>query len=359
MKRIDMLTMDDVARKAGVARSTVSHILNGRHTGNVRIPEATRERVLNAARELGYRPNALARSVRSGKSSMIGYLVDTPHYEPYWKTIIGALTEAEKEGFTLKLLSVTAETFVQRVQQCMELRVSGIIARVYHEKSALFEEAERAGIPVVTVDDDIPHDFGTRVTADDSVGCRDTITHLLQFGHRKIAFIAGGFVHPPLAMVPSRDIHYWREMAKHGLEIPEGYITRENMRVYGIDADTELDTSTVIAATNSLLEHPMGRPTAIVCWRDETALIAMQTCRQAGLRIPEDISIIGFSDIGAARLSAPSLSTCRSPWGEMGRIAVRQLIGRLEETTDVSPQTVLIPSEFIPRQSSGPAPQQS
>ena len=99
--------MADVAKKAGVARSTVSRVLGERQDETLRIPPATRQRILDAARELGYRPNALARSVRSGKSRMIGYLVNDPRYEPYWNTLVGALDEAEREGFTLKVLSVT------------------------------------------------------------------------------------------------------------------------------------------------------------------------------------------------------------------------------------------------------------
>lgn len=350
-----MLTMDDVARRAGVARSTVSHVLNGRHNANVRIPESTRRRVLDAAQELGYHPNALARSVRSGKTRMIGYLVEDQIYEPYWKTIVGALNEAEQADFSLKLLSATPETFAQRIQQCMELRLSGMIVRYCFDKSFLFEEAQRAGIPVVTVDEDVPQPYGARVAADDAVGCREAVSHLVQLGHRRIAFITAGFYRKPPELVPVRESHFLAELASHGLPVPEGYIVAEEMVVYGSGTELEIDTSTVLAATNRLLTHPEGRPTAIVCWRDEAAIVAMQACRRAGLRVPEDMSVVGFSDIHAARTSDPSLSTCQSPWDQMGRTAVRQLVRALD-LEDPCRETILIPSRFIARHSSGPVP---
>ncbi|MBV9848946.1 MAG: LacI family DNA-binding transcriptional regulator [Armatimonadetes bacterium] len=354
----DMITMSEVARRAGVARSTVSHVLSARHGGNVRIPEATRQRVLQAARELGYRPNALARSVRTGKSRMIGYLVDDPRYEPYWNTIIGALGEAEREGFTLKLLSVTDETLEQRIEQCIELRLSGLIVRVSQDKRPLFEEADRAGIPVVTVDESDPQPFGLRVAADDALGIREALAHLAGLGHHRIAFISSGFHRQrDPQRTPPREAMFRAEMAARGLDVPEGRVTYETMLVYGREAGIGLGASTVLAATDALLEHPDGRPTAIFCWRDETALVALRACRLQGLRVPEDISVVGFSDIIAARLSDPPLTTCQSPWEEMGRTAMRRLIHAQGEEFNPSPRAILIPSGLAVRQSSGPNPE--
>ncbi len=351
-----MKTMADVAKKAGVARSTVSHVLGERRSENVRIPEATRQRVLDAASDLGYRPNALARSVISGKSRMIGYLVSDPRYEPYWNTLIGALAEAEQEGFTLKVLSVTPKTFAERIQQCMELRLGSLIVRVHHDKSALFEEAGRAGVPVVTVDEGVPQPFGIRVTADDALGCRAAISHLAGLGHRRIGFISSGFGRQPQDMVPTREGLFLQEMAARGLDVPDGYVTRETMAVFGAEAEAGLGMPTALAATDSLLMHPAGRPTAIFCWRDEAALVAIQACHRRGLRVPEDVSLVGFSNLSAARLCDPPLTTCVSPWEEMGRTAVRQLVRVLGEEFDPSPREILIPSGLVVRRSSGPAP---
>ncbi len=348
--------MADVAKKAGVARSTVSRVLGEHQDATLRIPQATRQRILDAARELDYRPNALARSVRSGKSRMIGYLVNAPRYEPYWNTLVGALTEAEQEGFTLKVLSVTPETFAERIQQCMELRLGGLIVRVSQDKIPLYEEAGRAGIPVVTVDEGLPQPFGVRVTADDALGCRMALSHLLELGHRKIGFLSSGFHLPFARPAPPRERLFLEAMAARGLDVPDGYVTHETMLVYGREAEAGLDVSTALAAAEALLKHPAGRPTAIFCWRDEAAMIAIRACRLSGLRVPQDISVVGFSDISAARLCDPPLTTCVSPWEEMGRTAVRQLIRAAAEGFDPSPQTFLLASGFVSRQSSGLAP---
>lgn len=353
---VTMVTMSDIANKAGVSRSAVSHVLNNNQGRNVRIPDATRQRILETATELGYRPNQLARSVASGKTRMIGYLVSEPRYEPYWNTIVGALAEAEDLGFTLKVLSVTRQTLAERVRQCVELRLGGIIVRVVGDKSLIFEEANWAQIPVVTVDEGIPQPFGANVVADDAVGFKAALEHLTQLGHTRIAFISSGF-----GLVNGEDIGSAREalfrleMQSRGLNVPEGYVTYETMMLFGPNAESDTNSHSPIAATNALLAHPQGRPTAICCWRDETAMFVVRACRQQGLRIPEDISVVGFSDLTSARFFDPPLSTIKSPWDAMGHMAMQQISRRINAEFTAEPTTHLVPSIFVARQSTGPA----
>lgn len=354
-----MVTMTDIAQKAGVSRSAVSCVLNKRHHESVRIPDLTRQRILEAAHELGYRPNELARSVASGKSRMIGYLVSEPRYEPYWNTIMGALAEAEEMGYTLKVFSVTQPTLAQRIQQCVELRLSGLIVRLDNDKGPVFAEANLARIPVVAVDESVPQPFGARVAADDEPGCKEAVAHLVALGHRKIGFISSGFpsIHNGRGDIGSAREELFRQaMATQGLEVPAGYVTYDSMMVYGGDFNSSFNPESVMAAINTLLEHPEGRPTAICCWRDETAMVASRACRLHGLRVPEDISIIGFSDISSARLFDPPLSTIQSPWDEMGRAAVRHLMSDLGTDFDPSPRSFLLSTKFVARESTGPVP---
>lgn len=357
-----MITMSDIASRAGVSRTAVSAVLNGGSLENVRLAVETRRRILQAAEELGYRRNQLARAVALGKTGMIGYLVDEPRYEPYGKIMVGALEAAEELGFTLKLLSVSGHTLAERVRQCTELRLSGLVARVAGDKHLLFEEANHARIPVVTVDEGIPHPFGTRITSDDAPGIGNVLEHLTQLGHRKIGFIGSGF--PGLYPTPentgdigtAREELFRRAMAERKLELPEGYVTRETTMVFGHAAESAIDDSSARAATDALLSHPAGRPTAIFCWRDETAIFAIQQCRRQGLRVPEDISVVGFSDISAARLFEPSLSTVQTPLESIGRLAVQRLAQRMDEAFDPAPTTHLVPTTFVARASSGPVP---
>ena len=352
-----MITMTDIAERAGVSRSAVSFVLNNRP--NSGIPEATRQRIIEMATELGYRPNQLARAVASGKTRMIGYLVSEPNYEPSWKTIMGALAEAEALGFTLKVLSVTRETFVERVHQCVELRLGGIVASLLGGHHFVFEETNRAQIPVAVVDPGVAQPFGANVLADDAIGLKAAIEHLRGLGHRRIGFISSGF---PLLFRSKDDIGTAREkmfariMSGHGLPLPEGYITHETMDVFGPNADAETNFQSVFAAAHALLNHRDGQPTAICCWRDETAMVAIQACLAAGLRVPEDISVVGFSDLSAARFFRPPLSTVQSPWDAMGQLAVRELCHRMENEFSPDASTHLVPSRFVARQSTGPAP---
>lgn len=354
-----MVTMADIASKAGVSRTAVSHVLNDRQQENTRISDVTRQRILDVAQDLGYRPNQLARAVASGKTRMFGYLVEEPRYEPHWNTIVGALAEAEELGFSMKVLSITTATLAARVRQCIELRLGGLIVRVNNDKSLIFEEANRAKIPVVTVDEGVPQPFGSRVAADDASGCREVIDHLTQMGHRRIGFISSGF--PQLNNTNGdvgsvREALFRREMEAHGLPVPDGFITRDVVNVYGTAREKTFDDSSAVVATDDLLSHPEGRPTAIFCWRDETALLALRQCRRRGLRVPEDISVIGFSDIDATQLCDPSLSTVVSPWEQMGRLAMQKLSVQMTQEFSSEPRAYLVPSEFTARQSSGPAP---
>ena len=353
-----MITMTDIAAKAGVSRSAVSHVLNDLKYGNIRIPDATRQRILETAAEMGYRPNQLARSVASGKTRMIGYLVAEPHYEPYWSTIVGALAEAEELGFTLKVLSVTQDTLAERVRQCIELRLGGIIARVIGDKSLIFEEAHRAQIPVVTVDEGIEQKFGATIIPDDSIGCNAAIQHLIELGHRRIGFISSGFSRlfgggDDIGI--SRESLFRNAMQKYGLDVPDGYITYDVMQVFA-GHEIPVGRESVVEATKALLSHPQGRPTAIFCWRDETAMVVARACRQVGLRVPEEISIVGFSDINSARFFDPPLSTVKSPWEVMGRQAMRQVTQRMNEEFTTEPTTHLIETCFVARESTAKVP---
>lgn len=356
-----MITMSDVASRAGVSRTAVSSVLNEGTLASVRIAPETRQRILEAAQELGYRPNQLARAVALGKTRMIGYLVDEPRYEPYWKIMVGALEAAEEQGLTLKLLSVSGHTLAERVRQCTELRLGGLIARVSGDKTVLFEEANGARMPVVTVDEGIAQPFGVRITSDDAVGIEQVLEHLAQLGHRKIAFIGSGF--PLLFPTPehsgdigtAREELFRQQMAARGLELPPGYVARDTVMVYGREAELSVEDASAREATSTLLAQARGRPTAIFCWRDETALLAMRECRREGLRVPEDISIVGFSDISAARLCEPPLSTVRTPLESIGRLAVQVLARRMDEEFDSAPVTHLVPTTFVARASSGPA----
>jgi DNA-binding LacI/PurR family transcriptional regulator len=124
--------------------------------------------------------------------------------------------------------------------------------------------------------------------------------------------------------------------------------------VFGHETAVALDDASAVAATNALLSHSNGRPTAICCWRDETAIFAIRACQRQGWRVPQDVSVVGFSDISAARLCEPPLSTVKTPLESIGRLAIHQLAPQMDGAFDPAPATHLVPTTFIARASSGP-----
>jgi LacI family transcriptional regulator len=272
---------------------------------------------------------------------------------------MAALAEAEALGFTLKVLSVTSQNCVERVLQCVELRLGGIMASLIGGHDVVFEETNRAQIPVAIVDPGVAHLSGANVIADDAVGMNSAVEHLVKFGHQKLGFISSGF--PALFggkgdIGTTREALFRRALQDHRLPVPDGYITNETMAVFGPGVEDNGNERSAVAATKALLRHPAGRPTAICCWRDETAMVAIRTCAEQGLRVPEDISVVGFSDLSAARFFHPPLSTVQSPWDALGRMAVHQLSQRMAEEFNPAATTHLVPSHFVARQSTGPAP---
>ena len=355
-----MVTMDNIAQETGVSRTAVSLVLNGQYGDKIRIPEATRQRILDTAVAMGYRTNQLAKAMARGERMRIfGYLVASPRYEPYWNTIISALEEAEKCGFSMKVFSSREGVLLQQVRQCIEMRLGGLIIRVDGNKTEALEEARRAQVPVVIVDEGVAPSFGTMVAADDRPGCEMAIDHLLKMGHRRIAFISSGF--PDLTRGPhdigsTREEVFRRQMVVRGVDVPEGYIAHETTMVYSSQEVKVVDDGSMERAVHSLLAHPLGAPTAVLCWRDETAIFAIAECRRQGLRVPDDISIVGFSDISAASLIDPPLSTVQSPWKGMGEMAVRQLVANFNTQNAAPTTSQTVASSFVVRRSTGPAP---
>jgi LacI family transcriptional regulator len=326
-----MSTMLDIAKKAGVSRSTASFVLNNRQA-ELRISAKTRQRVLDAARELGYVRNELARAVGSGKNFVLGYL-KTAVGEQESLMLEGVLKAASEAGYLLKLLDCHNEANYQdAVRQCVEQRLAGLVSRSFTKgevSTAFREELASYGIPVVFVDDNLVLPGTTYVTSDDDHGYRLTLEHLVSLGHTQIAFIAGDSVHPQSVL---RKQSYLRVMQEYGLDVPEGSVL-----------DSNWDLALTQELTRELFSDPMHHPTALVCAGDELAAVAMRTLWSMGLRVPDDVSVMGYSDFSFAALLYPALTTVSQPFIEMGRVATQILLQRL----DAPPYTQELPSEIV------------
>ena len=339
-----MITITDIAQKAGVSRTTVSYVLNAR-SKQERISDETRLRVLAAASELGYSRNELARAVTTGQSRTLGFWVMESHHEPVARVLAGAMKEADANDYFIKMLGFDSPApSSQIIERCMAWRVSGILAIHANEAAleAVYAPIEKSGIPLVLVDSSATINT-IHVTSDQKQGVRDVVSYLAEVGHQKIAFIAGHRDEKQTTVSSRRVAAYCETMRELGLH------RHENVQ-YGFWNEEE--TRRVV---QKLLKLPLDspqRPTALACWSDYTAMVAIRTATEMGLRVPQDISISGFDDISVAPLTNPPLTTVAQPFEEMGRRAVRYLLE--PDKTHTAPHEDALPTRLILRDSTAP-----
>lgn len=349
-----MLKMSDIAHKAGVSSSTVSFVLNDRHE-EARISESTRQKVLSAAQEMGYRANHGARAMRTGNTRTIGVVGGNLALEQVGAMITGALEEFEMHDYTLKLLTSLRNDSLEAVQEVFkrgsELRLQGAIAM--HLSAPAIEafeaEAHDNKYPLLLLDTRAANGFLPEVISDDEAGVAAAIEHLIGLGHRRIALISGNGCD---VIVPARRQAFLDALKVHELRAPENYLQ------YG---DFTLREPSLRAA-HALLSLPQHeRPTALLCMGDLIAMAAIQVASQLNLRVPHDLSVVGFADFAPAEFANPPLTTVRQDFSLMGREAARELLRRCgRKSKDASSSKVSlckrVPTQLIVRDSCGPVP---
>lgn len=335
--------MSDIARMAGVSRPTVSAVLNDREA--IGIAQETRERVLDTAKQLGYRRNALARAVKTGRSFTIGFFAGDADLEYSSSAFSGVLDEAEESHYTVKRFRLYDRVSdAQIIERCSEQRVDGVI--VNDTGSALTvelirREFERQSVPVVWLDPKGPQSWGVQVRPDDEHGTIVAVRHLAELGHRHIAFI-GGIQNVGTSVL--RLSGYERGMQEARLEA-------------GPVRWTAWRGDRVIAAVEELLSLP-SPPTAFICGSDAMALLILRCLRGLGMRLPQDISVVGFGNLARVDLADPSLTTIHVPYVEMGREAVKQLLHMMgKPTLSLQHKQTLFPTRLILRDSTAPPPE--
>ncbi len=340
-----MITISDVAAKAGVSRATVSYVLNERNT-SVRISDDTRQRVMASASELGYRRNELARAVTTGKNPMLGFWVMQSNREPVVRVLAGAMKEADDNDYFIKMIGFDNSALDSRtLERCMEWRLAGIIAIHAPETMRdLMPQIVRTGIPFVTVDSQQPPEGCLNIEADNIGGMRSVVTHLVEQGHQRIAFL-GGQREQDDSISGARERGYRATMQEHGLS-KFCHVEYGDWRA----EFSEWENGASAKAAHRLLNlNP--RPTAIACASDHMAMIVMRLAAEQGLSVPHQLSVTGFDDITVATLYNPPLTTVAQPFEEIGRAAVRHLLNLGKQST-TSPET--LPAQLIVRGSTAP-----
>lgn len=329
-------TIHDIARELKISASTVSRALND----NPRISLKTKEKIKVVAEKLGYRPNTLASNLRNKKSNTIGIVVPLINRYFFSAVISGVEDVAFKAGYNVVISQSNdlAAKEINIVQSMFSNRVDGLIISIAMHTNT-FEHLKlfrKKHIPLVFFDRAVPEIETDKIVVDDFAGGFRVTQHLIDQGYKRIGHLAG----------PQNLMTY--------LDRKSGYI--EALRKNGIACDesliivSTLTSDDGVPAVQQLMSLP-NPPDAIFCGNDTTALSVMIYLRDKGIRIPEDVGIVGFSNEPYSKVVSPSISTIAQPGFEMGQKAAELIIRKIENK-ERTYQTIVLPTELIVRESS-------
>jgi DNA-binding LacI/PurR family transcriptional regulator len=329
------ISIKDIARMADVSHSTVSRALQN----SPLINRKTAENIRRIAEESGYRASAVARSLVTRHTRTVGTVVTTIA-DPFAAGVVSGIEDAANDhGFSVLLANSNADPDreVRVVRSFEERRVDGIIVTSSRAGAVYTPMLAQMRIPIVLLNNQHPSEFVHSVMIANTDAGRDATAYLIELGHRRIAYLGdrnGGqsdserFAGYRRAL-DEADMPFLPELMVHGDGKPEG-----GMR-----------------AMAQLLALP-ARPTAVFCYNDMTALGALRQIRASGLRVPDDISLIGFDDLYIAQYIEPALTTIRQPMRQMGRMAMETLLHLLAGSE--SAHSIKVPGELIIRESTAP-----
>lgn len=333
------VTTHDVARRAGVSQATVSLVLSG--NPRARVSAATRERVMAAAGDLGYRPNILARGLVRRRSYTLGVVVPDLSNPFFLDVVTGVQRVAAEAGYAVLPGDVREVPPERHLDALRQRQVDGLILDGFGAL-AMADDA-LSDLKVVLVDE--PSERWPGVASDALEAGRLAAEHLLSLGHRRIAF-AG----------PASDVHGFR-MRERGFAAA--------LRAAGVPLPSPLlrrvppTTAGGWQAMRSLLAlDPSERPTAVFCANDLVAAGALKACLKAGVDVPGAMSLVGCDDVELARVVTPELTTVRVPARELGARAARLLVRWLDEENGgtIKPPTKPLPVKLVVRETTAPAP---
>jgi LacI family transcriptional regulator len=331
----------NVAKKAGVSVMTASRAL----AGSGYVSKATLEKVHAAAAELGYVPNLQARSMKGGKTNVIGVMLS--HFQSaVVNELAGAVSEqVRKAGMDMIIYDsvvMSSSRQSEGVQAMLRGMCDGLIFIMPRVSDAYLRTLEQGDAPAVLINYRRSATTLPNICGDNQQGSAKAVQYLLDIGHRRIAFVRGTAHSGQSA---DREQGYLTALAAAGIE-PDGDLL--------VEGDYSRESGN--AAARRLLALPR-RPTAICTANDEMAFGVIDEVQRRGLSVPKDISVVGFDDISSARSMHPALTTIRQPLTRLAEVAVRELMARIQgKGTDSDATLVEFPSEFIVRESTAPPP---
>ena len=327
-----MVSLKDIAAKCGVSVATVSKALNGQQD----IGEATREKVISAAREMGYTANSAARALKTNRTYNLGIvLVDLQNsgfMHEYFASLLNWFRiESEARGYDISFINSNVGHKGQSyLQHALYRGVDGVALICADFQDPLVMELAYSDLPVVTID----HAYNNRtaVLSDTMVGIDALVRYAYEMGHRRIAYIHGN----QTSVTESRLTGFYRAAEDLGLVVPDEMIGECEYH----------EPNSCYEATRKILALP-DRPTCILFSDDYSYIGGANAIVEAGLRIPEDISVIGYDGIHMAKVMNPPLTTWEQNTKDLGKIAADRLIERIEHPRTALPEHITVHGRML------------
>ncbi len=333
---MNRVTIRDVANRAGVSQSTVSHVLNKTRV----VEEATRQKVLNAIEELGYRPSQVARSLISKRTKTAGLLISDVSNPFYPDVILGVEEIAFTEDYSIFLCNTNydLERGLKLVQSLVDKSVDGILFMSSSMSLQMVQEAVENQIHAVVLDweDSNLQEMASTITINFESGIQQAVRHLVEGGHQRIAHVSG-----PLSLWTAqvRKQCFLKALEQNGLDPQQAAIIEGDLRIEGGRKAFEQ------------LWQLNPRPTAVFAANDLMALGLVWAARNSGLELPKDLSVVGLDDIDLASKVSPSLSTIALPRREIGKMAMQMLLEMIRNGKEAAKSRITVDTTFVLRQS--------
>jgi LacI family transcriptional regulator len=336
--------MSDIAARAGTSAAAVSVTLNGARSRTLRVSDETRDRILAAARDLGYRRHPAARALATGRTHVLGLMLPyasslLSENTPFESLLVsGVVARAGSRGYNVMLYAATAEDEGDRAASMIDRRIDGLILLIPPFDSPILDECERQGIATAAILAD-PESATLTVRSDDYNGGRLATRHLIELGHRRIAHLYG---RQGVVTTEPRLLGYRDALAEAGIKADDRLcLPGDFARKPGY------------ASMRRLLDLPAtDRPTAVFAANDLSAHGAMDAIHEAGLTVPGDVSVVGYDDTWYSTVTRPRLTSVRMSVSDLGSRAADLLISHLEGE-QVPERHPVLPVALVLRESTG------
>ncbi|MCD6384347.1 LacI family DNA-binding transcriptional regulator [Candidatus Sumerlaeota bacterium] len=347
-QRLKRPNIKKIAEMAGVSYGTVSRVLNN----SPLVKEKTRKRVLKIIKEIGYTPNPVARALKNKSTYTIGLIITNMIYPFFPQIVQGIEDRAAQENYSVIICDSQGdkEKEAQRLMSLVSRRIDGLIAAPIDDPEnnnlECYRSVIKRGIPIVLLNYYLPIPECDFICVDDKPAAEIAVEYLIELGHRRIAFF-----HDVFSRSNNRLLGYQEALRRHNIPFDESLVFARDVKKEGIRLSIGDELDGYNFCERMLKLSPV--PTAIMCSNDAIAIGAYRRLAEVGLRIPEDISVIGFDNVSYSNYLYVPLTTVSQPTYEIGKMSFELLMERIKEPKQKA-KRILVQAELVKRRSCGP-----